>query len=107
MNIRMASKNLNLLSPFTFVDSLKDDNFKSLNLKNKFKVKKPEQFGDNWSDILDKNDKKIIIDYFNQFEELNSSIGFINFVVGKKELNLKFEGPKNKKECHLSYLEIV
>ena len=90
-------KNLNFIEPFTFVDSLKDDNFKSLNLKkNEFKVKKPEQFGDNWSDILDKNDKKIIIDYFNQFEELNSSIGFINFVVGKKELNLKFEGPKNK-----------
>ena len=89
-------KKLNFIEPFTFVDSLKDDNFKSLNLKNKFKVKKPEQFGDNWSDILDKNDKKIIIDYFNQFEELNSSIGFINFVVGKKELNLKFEGPKNK-----------
>ena len=53
----------------------------------------PSEFKDNWSDILETEDKKIIKEYFDKFEELQDKIGFINFVVGKKDFNLKMKGP--------------
>ena len=90
-------KDLNYLEPFTFVNSEKEDDFYNTKIKkNNIDVKKPEVFNDNWSDLLEKNDIKIITDYFNKFDELKEKIGFINLRIGKKDHNLKFEGPKNK-----------
>ena len=90
-------KELNYLEPFTFVDSEKDDLFENLLIKKKgIEIKKPELFNDNWSDLLESKDIKIITNYFKKFEELQRKIGFINIRVGKKDLNLKFNGPKNK-----------
>jgi len=88
---------LNFVEPFSFIDSEKRDNIKKTQVqKSPLIVKKSNDFQDNWSDTLEKEDRKIVIDYFNKFEELKDSIGFINLIVGKKELNLKFDGPKSK-----------
>ena len=42
------------------------------------------------------DDKKIIKEYFDKFEELQDKIGFVNFVVGKKDFNLKMNGPADR-----------
>ena len=35
----------------------------------------------------------IVKEYFDKFEELQDKVGFINFIVGKKDFNLKMRGP--------------
>jgi len=90
-------KDLNFVEAFSFIDSEKKDSIKKTPVpKFPLLIKKPEEFNDNWSDILEKEDKKIVSSYFDKFEELQDKIGFINLIVGKKELNLKFNGPKDK-----------
>ena len=90
-------KDLDFIEPFSFIDSEKIDNIKKTQVRKlTLVIKKSNQFQDNWSDILEKEDKKVVSDYFNKFEELKNTLGFINLTVGKKELNLKFNGPKNK-----------
>ena len=85
------------IKPFSFINSAKDDDISTLNIKKKkLEIKSSSLFGDNWKDELNISDKKIIEDYFNKFLSFKEKIGFISFVVGGKELNLKFNGPKNK-----------
>lgn len=66
--------------------------------------KDPIDFGDNWSDPLDKYDEEKIFKYFNRFYKLKEKFGFINFCVGGKDFNIKlsnlkpgikFETPRN------------
>ena len=56
------------------------------------KPKKPEEFGDNWSDELTQYDKKVIRAYFEEKEMIKLSFGFISFVVGGKTFTIKMEG---------------
>ena len=42
---------------------------------------------------METEDKIIIKEYFDKFEELQDKVGFINFVVGKQDFNLKMKGP--------------
>ena len=90
-------KDVNYIKPFTFVDSTREDEFHSLSLKKKkLQIKDSEKFADNWNDQLDFEDKKIIKNYFLKFQLLNEKIGFLNFRVGNKDYNLKFNGHKEK-----------
>ena len=90
-------QNINFVEPFAFINSEKDDDITSLPLKKKkLIIKNSEQFNDKWSDVLETEDKKIISKYFNKFEELQNKIGFINFIVGKKDFNIKMKGPTDK-----------
>ena len=47
-------------------------------------IKNPEDFGDNWSDELEKEDLSLIRNYFQEKEIVRKRLGFINFVVGGK-----------------------
>ena len=90
------SKKHTYIKPYSFINSEKDDDFVSLNLKRKkLEIKQPEFFGDNWKDELEIEDKKIIEDYFRKFLSFQNKVEFISFTVGGKEFNLKFNGPKN------------
>jgi hypothetical protein len=85
------------IEPFAFINSEIDDDIKSLPLKKKnLMVKKVSEFKDNWSDVLEAEDKIIIKEYFSKFEELQNKVGFINFIIGKKDFNLKMNGPADK-----------
>ena len=48
-------------------------------------LKKPEEFGDNYSDELEKNDLDLIKKYFLKKDFINNYFGFINFRVGNKD----------------------
>ena len=85
------------IKPFSFINSIKDDDFFTPDIKKKkLEIKPSNLFGDNWKDELNIKDKKIIEDYFNKFLSFKEKIGFISFIVGGKEFNLKFNGPKDK-----------
>lgn len=74
-----------------------NDDFVTLSVKKTPTIVYPsEHFGDNWNDILEKEDIKKINFYFNQFEHLHKHIDFINFRVGKKDNIFSF----NKNEKH-------
>tara|TARA_Y100001949_G_scaffold141427_1_gene123594 strand:+ start:19 stop:1374 length:1356 start_codon:yes stop_codon:yes gene_type:complete len=60
------------------------------------KVKNCQEFGDNWSDELQKSDRKTIDNYFIRKEKIRRDISFINFRVGGKENFFKFESSNKK-----------
>ena len=79
----------NLLPAFIKWDCEKN-NFLEINPEeNKNEVKTAKDFGDNWSDQLESDDKKCLSDYFEKFYHLKKKFGFINFRIGKKDFNIK------------------
>ncbi len=101
---KFDEKNGNLLPAFIQWDFEKN-NYKKINPDiNNEAPKDPIDFGDNWSDSLDKLDEEKIFKYFNKFFKLKEKFGFINFRVGGKDFNIKlsnlkpgikFETPRN------------
>ena len=101
---KFNDKQGNLLPAFIIWDFQKND-YKLINPPQNFnEPKDPQVFGDNWSDELDKEDKKQINLYFSKFDHVKEKFGFINFRIGNKDFNLKlsdkneglkFETPRN------------
>ena len=88
---------INFVEPFARINSEKHDDIKSISIKKKnLIVKKSRDFNDNWSDVLEEDDKKLIKDYFVNFEELKKNVGFINLIVGKKDFNIGMDGPAER-----------
>ena len=92
-----------LLPAYIRWDCLKNDYIKINVKENNQLPQDPIEFGDNWSDELENEDKKNIQDYFLKIESLKKYWGTISFKVGSKELNMKisnknshilFEAPK-------------
>ena len=84
-----------LLPAHIIWDSQKKDYIKINPEENVNEVFNSQHYGDNWSDDLNDSDKVIIESYFKRFYQLSKKFGFLNFKVGKSELNIKFS---NKKE---------
>lgn len=98
------NKNGELLPAFIKWDSKKKDYIEINPEENNEENISEKSCGDNWSDDLDKADKKIIEKYFKSFEHLKTKIGFLNFQIGKSEMNIKisdkeegisFSSPRN------------
>ena len=69
-------------------------------------VKKPEEFGDSWSDQLTAEDKGLIRQYFSAREALRKNFGFVEVSAGgssvtvdlnrtKGDVGIRFECPRN------------
>tara|TARA_B100001250_G_scaffold397284_1_gene404232 strand:+ start:4018 stop:5391 length:1374 start_codon:yes stop_codon:yes gene_type:complete len=85
-----------LLPPFIIWNSSVKE-YKEINPKEiKTTIVKSNVFNDNWNDILDKNDKKIITKYFNEFEILKSYIGIIHFNCGGEIFSVRLSNIKNE-----------
>ena len=70
-------------------------NFEKINPKeNNNEIFDPDHYGDNWNDNLDVEDNIIIEKYFKQFYHIKNKFGFLNFKVGKSELNIKLSNRK-------------
>jgi L-ascorbate metabolism protein UlaG (beta-lactamase superfamily) len=78
-------EDLNFIEPFCTIDcnSLFIEHYKPENLL--IELKKPELFGDNYSDQLDANDLIKIKNYFSQKEKINNHFKFLNFKIGGKD----------------------
>jgi hypothetical protein len=90
----------NLLPAFIKWDSIKEDYTKINPDQNSDLSLDPKEFGDNWNDDLEKNDKDIISKYFHSFDHIKNKFGFLNFKVGRSELNLKFSNKKEGIQFH-------
>ncbi len=85
------SDNHNFIDPFSIIDC-RSGKFEKINpTRLKINLKKPIEFGDDWSDQLSKNEFKQVYDYFITKKKLSSIIGFVRFIVGKKEHFIKFD----------------
>ena len=83
-----------MLPAFIIWDSEKED-YKTINPdQNKIVKTNSEEYGDNWNDDLNEDDKKIIEKYFNEFDQLKKKFGFVGFKVGNSELNIKLSDRK-------------
>jgi len=69
-------------------------------------VKKPEEFGDSWSDQLTAEDKGLIRQYFSAREALRKNFGFVEVSAGgssvtvdlnrtRRDVGIRFECPRN------------
>ncbi len=97
------SKN-KLLPAFIIWNSI-EEQFVKINPEENNEIStKPEMYGDNWSDNLEKSDQNLLKDYFLKFDHLKKKFGFISFRVGNKDFNIKlsdrnegfqFTAPKN------------
>ncbi len=90
-----TEENGHLLPAYVIWDSEKEDYSKIKTEENKCNFSKPESFGDNYSDQLDEEDKKLILNYFRGFEKLSCYFDFISFKVGSREYNVKLSNRKN------------
>ena len=70
------------IEPFAIIDCINGEISNVSPTKNDNKIYSPENFGDNWSDALTKEDFSKILNYFQNKEKIKSFLGFINFKVG-------------------------
>jgi hypothetical protein len=56
----------------------------------------PEEFGDNWSEQLEKEDKQLIAEYFARKERIQDYFGFVTFKVGGVAHTLDLKGRRTR-----------
>jgi hypothetical protein len=75
-------KSHNFIDAFAFINCENDEIKKIEPKKLKIQLKKPEFFGDNWSDRLDKKEFEEVRNYFLEKKRLQKILGFIKIKVG-------------------------
>ena len=71
------SKNHNFIDPFVFINCEKDEILKINPKKLNVKLKKPEEFGDNWSDELNSEEFIEVKNYFLEKKRLEKIIDLL------------------------------
>jgi len=87
---------LNFIQPFAIIDCVSGEIDHTPVEDMPLVILPPESFGDSWSDELNKDDVKLIQDYFRRKERVNNFISFINFRVGGRDNCIRLHGEKNK-----------
>jgi len=83
-----------LLPAHILWDSCKKDFKEILPARSEAAILSPQHFGDNYSDILEKEDEDLLTKYFQSFEHLKKHFGGIIFNVGSKETAIKISDKK-------------
>ena len=93
-------ENHNYIEPFVLLNC-ETGKYEKINPKKLIVIpKKPELFGDNWSDELTKEEFEEVKKYFLSKERLGKILGFIRIKVGGKESTVKF---KNKLKTGITF----
>ncbi len=90
----------NLLPAHIIWDSISEDFSKIATKPTDLKVVSPELYGDNYSDVLEHDEKILISKYFQTFEHLAKHFGCIIFNVGNQETSIKLSNKKPKIYFH-------
>ena len=86
-----------LLPAFIRWDSEKNDFEEIRPPKNNPKLIDPESVGDSWSDVLEKEDRVLIENYFKCMDHLKKKFGAIIFNVGGKDFTIELSKRKENK----------
>ena len=89
-------KKYSVIKPFVTINCINGEVENINPEKLKIKIKSPEEFGDNWSDQLEKNDIEKINQYFLTKKKLNNVLGFIKLKVGGNEHTVNFRNKLKK-----------
>jgi len=103
-----------MVSAFVRVDAENGDIRNIEPPRNRLQLKKPEEFGDNWTDPLTAEDAKKIDAYFKARQHLANSFGFVEVKFGgkshvvdlnreKRNCGITFEAPRNSFMTCLEY----
>ncbi len=102
-----------LLSPFQQIDCVTGEISSIKTVERESLIYQPAEFGDDWSETLDKKDLELANRYFSSKERLAEHFGFINLKVGGEDnyivLNsdlktgITFECPRNSLVTAMSY----
>jgi hypothetical protein len=84
------------VDPFVFINCESGEIVPIHPEKNKRSILKPIQFGDDWSEQLDSDDRKKIDRYFNAKELIVKNFGFLKFIVGGTTYTLSLKGSKER-----------
>jgi hypothetical protein len=89
-------KNHNYIPPFSHIDCVTGD-VTPLNPESmETAVRRPEEFGDNWSDLLEHGELDKLSDYFRSKELVRDYLSFINFRVGGRDNFISLDGKKDR-----------
>ncbi|MGH6955632.1 MAG: hypothetical protein ACREEW_03085 [Caulobacteraceae bacterium] len=56
----------------------------------------PEAFGDSWADLLERDERRLLTDYFARRQHVWRHYGWLNFRVGRQDNLLPMGGPKGR-----------
>jgi hypothetical protein len=84
------------IPPFVWIDCASSEIISLEPPEAPYVLHKPEEFGDNWSDELGPDDKRVLDDYFRRKEALRHMLGFITFKVGGKSHTIDLGGPQGR-----------
>jgi len=100
------SETAELLPAFVRCDLLSGDISRIDPPENSHELEAPEKFGDDWSEVLDADDVRLLSNYFGAVTHLKRWLGYVNFRVGGRDhvidlnrgafdLGITFEAPRN------------
>jgi hypothetical protein len=89
-------KNHNFIPAFSHIDCVTGDVTPLNPPSMETVVRRPEEFGDNWSDILERGDLDKISHYFRSKEVVRDYLGFINFRIGGRDNFVSLSGKKDR-----------
>ncbi|MDP3919641.1 MAG: MBL fold metallo-hydrolase [Candidatus Omnitrophota bacterium] len=90
--IGFESEKSEILPAFIRYDCRKDQVEEILPSERWVKTLSPDEIGDSWSDLLDKEDFQQVKNYFSSIEHIDRTFGFINVKVGGKHHPIKLHG---------------
>jgi len=107
------SRYANYIEPFAWIDCASGAvaNLEPAQIDNE--IRSSEAYGDNWSDELERDDKVLINDYFENKQYLRQKIGFVKFKVGglahmvtldaRNKRGITFETPRGSLMTAINY----
>lgn len=89
-------KNVDFIPAFSHIDCATGEITPLNPLSLETMVRRPEEFGDNWSDVLERGELDRIAHYFRSKERVRDYLSFINFRVGGRDNFISLDGKKGR-----------
>ncbi len=87
---------LKFVKAFSFHDCANDEIVEIVPVKAKIETKRPEEFGDDWSEGLMPSDLAQLENYMRRKERAANILAFVNFRVGKKDNIIRLNGTRDR-----------
>jgi hypothetical protein len=89
-------QNHNFIPPFSHIDCATGEITPLNPASMQNVVRRPEEFGDNWSDVLERGDLDKLSHYFRSRELVRDYLSFINFRVGGRDNFVSLDGKEGR-----------